>query len=312
MPDRGALGQPLPLRAPRPDEHDALLRFIAALNQPGEQHCLHLADTVAGIRADIERDEIDLGNDFLLATDASGWLGAAGLARNGEQGWLLGPWTRDANDSATRAILLQALMQRPGLALLRTFSDVRCVAINAELASAGLLPFGGGHVMQTRRSAWYDEGAALAAQTVDEAVDADEPALAELHREAFPRSWLAAEDLLPHARKHGKMLVAKDAAQGLLGSLCLSLNTALAEADVEFLAVQSAAQRSGVGRALLRAALREAFLGARCECVNLVVNDTNPNAKRLYESSGFEHLFTGVGMRWPAAADDAASGVANA
>ena len=50
----------------------------------------------------------------------------------------------------------------------------------------------------------------------------------------------------------------------------------------------------------LQAALREAFRGARCERVNLVVSDTNPDARRLYEASGFEHLFSGVGMRWVA------------
>ncbi len=302
----------VPLRAPRPDEHEALLRFIAAKNQPGAQHCLHLADSVVGIQADIERDGVDLGNDFLLATDASGWLGTAGLQRDGDQGWLLGPWTRDADDSATRSILLQAVMQRPGLALLRSFSDVRCVAINAELASAGFGVIGGGQVMQAQRGAWRDEGAAPSTQPIGEAADADAPALAALHREAFPRSWLAAEDLLPYARKHGKMLVAKDGALGLLGSLCLSFNAALAEADVEFVAVQPAARRRGVGRALLWAALREALRDARCERVNLVVNDTNPDAKRLYEASGFEHLFSGIGMRWPAATGEAAGGAPNA
>ena len=290
----------LPLRAPRPDEHDALLRFIATLNQPGEQHCLHFAGTVVGIRADIERDRVDLGTDFLLAADARGWLGTAGLSRDGEQGWLLGPWTRDAGDCATRSILLRALMQRPGLALLRSFSDVRCVAINAELASAGFRPRGAGQVMQAERSAYGGPDAAQSNHAVGPAIDTDEAALAELHREEFPGSWLAAEDLLSHARKHGQMLVVRDAAHGLLGSLCLTFNTAVPEADVEFLAVRSIARRRGIGRALLQAALREAFRGSRCERVNLVVSDTNPDARRLYEASGFVHLFSGIGMRWAA------------
>lgn len=298
MPEPAPPAPPVPLRAPRPDEHDALLRFIAALNQPGAQHCLHFADTVVGIRADIERDDVDLGTDFLLATDDSGWLGTAGLLRDGEQGWLLGPWARDASDSATRRLLLQALLQRPGLALLRSFSDVRCVAINAELAAAGFVPRSGGQVMQAHRSAWRESAAAPSGPAVGAAIDTDEAALADLHRAEFPDSWLAAEDLLSHARKHGQMLVARDAAHGLLGSLCLSFNTALPEADVEFLAVQPAARRRGVGRSLLQAALGEAFRGARCERVNLVVSDTNPDARRLYEASGFEHLFSGIGMRW--------------
>jgi ribosomal protein S18 acetylase RimI-like enzyme len=312
MADSASPGPALPLRAPRPDERDALLEFIAVLNQPGEQHCLHFADTVVGIRADIERDEIDLGTDFLLATDASGWLGTAGLSRDGEQGWLLGPWARDATDGATRRALLQALMQRPGLALLRSFSDVRCVAINAELASAGFVPRGGGQVMQAHRSAWRESDAVLSDHAVGAAIDTDDAALADLHRAEFPDSWLAADDLLSHARKHGQMLVARDATHGLLGSLCLSFNSALPEADVEFLAVRSVARRRGVGRALLQAALREAFRGARCERVNLVVSDTNPDARRLYEASGFEHLFSGTGKRWAAQVDVAAGDASNA
>jgi ribosomal protein S18 acetylase RimI-like enzyme len=282
------------------------VRFIATLNQPGEQHCLHFAGTVAGIRADIERDGVDLSADFLLAADAGGWLGTAGLSRDGGQGWLLGPWTREAGDCATRTILLQALMQRPGLALLRSFSDVRCVVINAELASAGFRPRGGGQVMQAERSAVGMPDAVRSDHVVGAAIDTDEAALAELHLEAFPGSWLAAEDLLSYARKHGKMLVARDTAQGVLGSLCLSVNSSVPEAEVEFLAVRSAARRRGIGRALLQAALQEAFRGSRCDRVNLVVGDADPDARRLYEASGFEHLFSGIGMWW--AADVAAAG----
>jgi len=312
MTEPGSSGTAWPLRAPRRDEHDALLHFIAAKNQPGAQHCLHFAETVAGIEADIARDGIDLGADFLLATNASGWLGTAGLQRDGDQGWLLGPWTRDAEDSATRTLLLNAVMQTPGLARLRSFSNVRCVAFNAELAAAGFELAGGGHVMQIRRSAWRDDGAAPAGPLIGEAADGDEPALAELHREAFPNNWLPAEALLAYARKHGTMLVAQDATHGLLGSLCLRFYAGVPEADVEFLAVQPAARRGGVGRALLLAALREAFRGARCEHVNLVVNDTNPDAKRLYQASGFEHLFSGVGMRWPVLAAVSVGGGASA
>lgn len=283
------------LRAPRRDEVGPLLRFIAALNQPGEQHCLHLAESVPGIEADLEREGVDVCADFLLAVDAGGWRGAAGLQRDGGQGWLLGPWTRDPADAAARRALLHALCGRPDLSVLRSFSNADCSAINADLIAAGLRPTGGGHVMQAQRGAWHDDGERV--HTVAEAVDADAPALAALHREAFPGTWLAPEDLLAHARAHGRMLVVRDAAQRLLGSLCLSFNTRLPEADVEFVAVQPAARRAGVARALLRAALREAFDGGRCACVNLVVNDTNPGARRLYEASGFRHLFTGVAMR---------------
>lgn len=296
------------LRAPRPDERDALLQFIAELNQPGAQHCLHLAESEAGIRADIERDEIDLCSAFTVAIDAAGWCGAVGLDRDGEIGWLLGPWSRAPGDTETRLALLRAVLARPGLALVRAFSDVRCVAINAELESIGFVRHSEGHVMQTQRGAWRDAGAPEPGIAIGEAVDADEPALAALHDQAFAHTWLAGEDLLAHARKHGTMLVANDAARGLLGSLCLSLNAALPEADVEFVAVQPAARGRGIGRALLRAALREAFRSGRCERVNLVVNNTNLEALRLYESSGFKHLFSGAGLRWLAAAEEPAAG----
>ena len=127
----------LRLRAPRADERDALLQFITGLNQPGPQHCLHLADTEAGVRADIERDAIDVCSAFLLAVAASGWRGAVGMNREGDVGWLFGPWSRDAGDSAVRQTLLRALLEAPGPAQLRAFSDVRCHAVNGSLFTGG-------------------------------------------------------------------------------------------------------------------------------------------------------------------------------
>lgn len=286
------------LRPPRSDEAAALLEFVAGLNQPGPQHCLHLADTVAGLQADFERDGIDACRDFQIAGDDQGWLGAVGLDRDGDRGWLLGPWARDPSDRALRRTLLKAVMAAPGLALVRAFPDVRCAAIIDELEAAGFVRHAEVHVMQVSRGRQAAHSDACVGVEIGDAGEGDASELAALHDGAFPKTWLPGADLLAHAREGGRLLVARDALGHCLGSVCLALYPAVAEATIEFLAVRPGLRGRRIGSALLDRAMAEAFGPGRAERVNLCVNDTNLDALRLYERRGFERLYSGAGLRW--------------
>ena len=286
------------LRAPQPQEAEALVAFVAALNQPGPQHCLHLADSVAGVQADFDRDGIEPCRDFRIAGDDQVWLGAIGLDRDGDRAWLLGPWTRDAQDRALRRALLRAVMAVPDLALVRAFPDIRCAAILEDLEAAGFVRHAEVHVMQVSRGRQRPQADACVGIHIGDAEEGDAGDLAALHDSAFPKTWLPGADLLSHAREGGRLLVARDAQGHCLGSLCLALYPAVAEATIEFLAIRPGLRGRGIGSALLDRAMAESFEGGRAERVNLCVNDTNLDALRLYQRRGFERLYSGAGLRW--------------
>ena len=304
---------------------DALIRFIAAHNQPGPQHCLHLAGTEAGVRADFDKSRIDVAAGFAVV-DAAGpaagsdadapatWRGAAGVECDAEQCWLHGPWAAstdpqaagaegkaDAGAPSVRRAVLAAALQQAGVRRVHAFCDQRAEPVIAELEAAGFRRHREVHVMRAGRGArGRAERAVRADVSIGDAGRDDVAAIAALHDIAFPGTWIDGAGMVEQAQRLGRMLVAHGPDGVLQGSLCLTFNTELPEGDVEFVAVQPAARGAGVGRALLQAALRAAFDDAARTAVNLCVNDANLNALHLYESCGFERIYTGIALTRPA------------
>lgn len=288
------------MRRVRAGECEALIGFIAALNQSGPQHGLHFASTEAGIRADIDKGGIDLTLGFWVAEAASGWRGAVGVVRDADHGWLYGPWSVDAADSALRAALLEVAMAAPDLASLQAFTDVRSAAVIGELSAAGFQTL---HELQVMQAVPARPAAAVAPSigwTIGQAVPAQTRALAALHDAVLPHTGLSGAAMLDYASRAGLVLVARAPDGAVLGSLCLAIDPVLRETEVEFLAVWPEARGRGVAKSLLQAALNESFIARHYDTVNLCVDGANVNALGLYTSVGFERRVTGVKQCWTA------------
>lgn len=302
MPGASSVSRGSRVRRVRAGECEALIGFIATLNQPGMQHCLHFASTEAGIRADVDKGGIDLTLSFWLADAASGWRGAVGVMRDADQGWLYGPWALDEGDGPVRTALLGVAMAPPDLSSLQAFTDVRSTALVAELRAAGFESQHEVQVMRATRERWQ---AATPLPTrmparpdIGRALPMESRAIAALHDAVLPHAGLSGRDMLQYASRAGLVLAARDAQGRVLGSLCLALDPALREAELEFLAVWPQARGQGVGKALLLAALDEALGARRYEAVNLCVDGANANALGLYTASGFERRVTGIKQCW--------------
>lgn len=105
--------------------------------------------------------------------------------------------------------------------------------------------------------------------------------LSHLHERAFApheRGWSAAE--ISSLTERGRLFAAADDAGFALISLAAD------EAELLTIAVDPAAQRAGLGRALLRAA-REGAADAGAAVMHLEVAADNAPARALYESEGF-------------------------
>jgi ribosomal-protein-alanine N-acetyltransferase len=116
---------------------------------------------------------------------------------------------------------------------------------------------------------------------------ADLPAVAVIERRAFSDPWSekSFRDALAHPAIY--FAGARDDGGELLGYVVAWF--VADEGQIANLAVVPTAWGSGVGRALLDAALREAQV-RKAEHVYLEVRDSNERARRLYRSRGFEEV----------------------
>ncbi len=94
-----------------------------------------------------------------------------------------------------------------------------------------------------------------------------------------------------------KKLFAATEGQRLLGYLHATLGDARVEGFVEYLAVHPEARGRGVGRRLLLAALHWCFDDKGMPQAALGVDDSNTNARSLYERVGFALRYSGVVAR---------------
>ena len=82
----------------------------------------------------------------------------------------------------------------------------------------------------------------------------------------------------------------------VLGYVYASASEDSQEGEIEFLCVREVARGRGIGRLLLKTALKWLFEEHSASLVTLTVNQENVNARALYESVGFKLSHTGIGV----------------
>lgn len=128
----------------------------------------------------------------------------------------------------------------------------------------------------------------------------DLPALLRIEREAFPVPWSERAFRMVMRRDPGAVLVAERSGR-VAGFAALWVSGD--EAELADLAVAPEHRRSGVGRTLLRACLREAAVRGAGQ-IFLQVRESNGAARSLYREAGFHEVGRRTGY-YRAPAEDA-------
>lgn len=107
--------------------------------------------------------------------------------------------------------------------------------------------------------------------------------IAQLEKECFSQPWSenALSEELSNENSHFLVAVS-DCVMGYIG-----VQEICGEAYITNVAVFEEYRKSGVGRALLKAAC-DAAISRNCEFITLEVRESNATAISLYESAGFE------------------------
>lgn len=111
-----------------------------------------------------------------------------------------------------------------------------------------------------------------------------------LHETLFPDTYYPAEIILERLTAEHRLLIRTNDVNDVIGYAYLEGNKQFKEGSVEFIGVDSAYRKQGVGKQLLQQSMILLMQEMEIPSLYLTVNDENIGAIRLYESVGFRQV----------------------
>ncbi|GGH77413.1 ribosomal protein S18 acetylase RimI-like enzyme [Pullulanibacillus pueri] len=116
----------------------------------------------------------------------------------------------------------------------------------------------------------------------------DLQAFEKLHNSTFPNTYYDARTIIKRLNNSNMLKVIKTKANELQGYAYFEIDTDMAEASLEYVAISKKAQNQGLGTMLLNEVLTEIFSYPQIDQIKLTVDKTNSKANRVYMKVGFE------------------------
>lgn len=271
-----------------PTEFAAVARLIETQNATPATQCLHSGEHAGEIEAVFQKQST---LHFVVAQQGGAVVGAMGCEVEDGRGYLQGPFVDGADFAATSAALWHALHSQVTLPdRCDAFLNVQNSRGAAFYLSLGFKRGQGAQVYVLPATALPALGGPPADRFTPACVDG----LRALHRLAFPDSPLTIEAFLDPNVDDRRLFVCGDNRR-CLGYVAASINDSPREGYIDLLAVDAAVRNQGYGRRLLLTAAHWLITEKGMPQVGLTVRDMRADARGLYQRSGFQLLYTGVG-----------------
>jgi len=116
----------------------------------------------------------------------------------------------------------------------------------------------------------------------------DFQAFEKLHNQAFPDTYYDAKTITERLSNECILKVLKTEYNELVGYAYFEIDTEMADASLEYIAISPKAQNQGLGKMLLKETLTEMFSYSQIKEIKLCVDNTNSQANHVYMKVGFE------------------------
>lgn len=271
-----------------PDDFGDVARLIETQNLNPETQCLHSGEHADEIESVFRKQP---SMHFVVMRSAGVLVGAFGCEVEDGRGYLQGPFV-DGVAFAPAANELWQELQAQLSAVVRwdAFLNVR-----NERGGAFYLE----HGFRRGQGAQVYVMPAAALQPLDgEPAQRFTPGCAAgvraLHELAFADSPISLDEFMTTDDASRCLFVCTEGNR-CVGYVAASINDSPREGYIDLLAVDASVRNRGYGRRLLLTAAHWLIRECGMPQVGLTVRDMRADARRLYQRSGFELLYTGVG-----------------
>lgn len=271
-----------------PTEFAAVAQLIETQNANPATHCLHSGEHASEIEALFQKQP---ALHFVVAQQDGVVVGAMGCEVEEDRGYLQGPFVDGADFAATAASLWLALQsQAPLPERCDAFLNVQNKRGAAFYLSLGFKRGQGAQVYVLPAASLPALDAPPANRFMPQCSDG----VRALHCLAFPDNPLAIEAFMAPNDDERRLFVCGDNRR-CFGYVAASINDSPREGYIDLLAVDAAVRNQGYGRRLLLTAAHWLITEKGMPQVGLTVRDMRADARRLYQRSGFQLLYAGIG-----------------
>lgn len=271
-----------------PADFGDVAHLIATQNSNPETQCLHSGEHADEIEA-VFRKKPSL--HYVLMRTGGLLVGALGYEVEDGCGYLQGPFVAQGAFASTANELWQALQsQTPAIVRWDAFLNVHNVRGGAFYLEHGFRRGQGAQIYVMPAAALQPlEGEPAQRFTPDCA-----PGVRALHELAFADSPVSIDEFMTPDDETRRLFVFAEGDR-CVGYVAASINDSPREGYIDLLAVDASVRNRGYGRRLLLTAAHWLIRERGMPQVGLTVRDMRADARRLYQRSGFELLYTGVG-----------------
>lgn len=275
-----------------------ICEWIVDISQDPKKHCLHswAGEPASSLASDLN-GLVEAGElVYLVAREGKDLVGALGAEFDESLGqtWIKGPQvTSEPWDEMANTLFQRLILTLP--TGLHTFY----ANLNHHNQQTRDFFVQKGFVESDRFAHTYS----LESSTQCPAVETQWGALTESHRSGFlslyetlfKGAYYTGERILDMVDSSHRVFVST--AQDEVSGFCVvSLSEDESQSEIEFLGVDSALRKKGLGRQLLLTALHSLKERNAAITVALNVNDALAGARHLYESVGFKLLYSGIAL----------------
>lgn len=275
-----------------PDVVKELCLYLEKMNAENSSHIGFCGEQSEEIYDTLMNDFSDLKieDSFAVAWDQSKIVGAIGLDVDLENSTadIWGPFVTDGDPDTAQALWDKVLFKIPQEIKICSLFINKDNGFAKKFAIQNNAHYSGADMVLTITRNTFTPEAVNASKNIGEKYY---NSFARLHGEAFPKTYFNSSTILKRINNHNNLLVIEEDESKIKGYIYIEANPEHNEGNIEYIAVSAEARGQGIGKTLLKDALKKLFSYPNIEEVTICVSCENAAAINLYKSVGFKEKY---------------------
>ena len=265
---------------------EELSQFLSKINKRKKSHIGYCGENVKEIYKTLKEDFVSNDGEikFLVARSNIGEIIAAiGVDIDESSAEVWGPFNQLSSIKLQHLLWEQLVNENPTIKIFNFFinkQNIEQQAFMEELKSKKT----GEHLILEIKEQNLKRVSHLISTLF---VQSDFQAFKKLHSETFQSTYYDAKTITERLNNERILRVLKTETDELQGYAYFEVDTEMAEATLEYIAISKDAQNQGLGTMLLREVLTEIFSYPNIDEIKLSVNNNNSQANHVYIKAGF-------------------------